>query len=77
MNLIQKWKAKRKINKAIENAVTPIWFITYTIENGETDTEGTLQIPANSEGTAMTKASKKLNEMSCGKVWAITSVSCL
>lgn len=77
MKLIQKWKVKRKINKAIENAVTPIWFVNYFIETDENEVTGTFQIPANSEGIAMTKASKMLNEMSHGKVWSITSVSCL
>lgn len=77
MKLFEKWKTKKKINKAIENAVTPIWFVNYSIETDENEVTGTFQIPANSEGTAMTKASKMLNEMSNGKVWSITSISCL
>lgn len=77
MKLIRKWKAKRKINKAIENALTPIWFVGYSIETDENEVTGTFQIPANTEGIAMTKASKMLNEMSNGKVWSITSISCL
>ena len=72
MGLIQKIKMKKKINKAIEEAVNPVWFITYVLENGF---EGTLRIPADTEGKALNIATKKLNEKGYG--WSITSTSCI
>ncbi len=72
MGLIQKIKMKKKINKAIEEAVNPVWFITYVLENGF---EGTLRITAETEGKALSIATKKLNEKGYG--WSITSTSCL
>ena len=72
MNLIQKIRMKKKVNKAIEEAIKPIWFVTYVLDSGF---EGTLRIPADSEGKALTIATEKLNEKGYG--WSITSTSCI
>lgn len=72
MGLIQRMRTKKKINKAIDEAIKPVYFITYVLENGF---EGVLRIPADSEGKAMNIATEKLNEKGHG--WSITSTSCI
>lgn len=72
MGLIQRIKTKKKINKAIEEAIKPVWFIEYCLESGF---EGVLRIPADSEGKALKVATEKLNEKGYG--WSITSTSCI
>ncbi len=65
------------MRKAIEEAICPNWYITYCIEGQEGDMEGTIQVLANNEGAAMTKATKLLDQKAMGKVWTITSISCI
>lgn len=72
MSLVKKIRMKNKINKAIEYAVTPVWFITYVLESGF---EGVLRIPADTEGKALNIATEKLNSKGYG--WRITSTSCI
>lgn len=77
MGWLKKLKKKKMMKKAIEETNCPIWFVTYCIESDKETEEGTLQIPANKEGTAMTKATMVLNEKAHGKPWTITSISCI
>lgn len=74
MNLMKKWKTNKKINEALKKADDPVWYVTYRIGN---DLDGTLQVYASSEGSAMNKATEKLSEISNGRVWCITSISCI
>lgn len=77
MRILKNLRKKRMMRKAIEEAICPTWYITYCIESQGGDIEGTIQVLANNEGTAMTKATKLLDQKAMGKVWTITSISCL
>lgn len=77
MGILKNLRKKRMIKKAIEEAICPTWYITYCIGCQEGDMEGTIQVLANNEGAAMTKATKMLDQKAMGKVWTITSISCL
>lgn len=77
MGILKNLRKKRMMRKAIEEAICPTWYITYCIEGQGSNMEGTIQVLANNEGTAMTKATKLLDQKAMGKVWTITSISCL
>ena len=77
MGILKNLRKKRIMRKAIEEAICPTWYITYCIECQGSDMEGTIQVLANNEGTAMTKATKLLDQKAMGKAWTITSISCL
>lgn len=77
MRIFKNLKKKRIMRKAIEEAICPIWYITYCIEGQECSIEDTIQVLANNEGSAMTKATKLLDQKAMGKVWTITSISCI
>lgn len=77
MGILKNLKKKRMMKKAIEEAICPNWYITYCIEDQEGDIDGTIQVLANNEGAAMTKATKMLDQKAMGKVWTITSISCI
>lgn len=77
LNIFKKFNKKRMIRKAIEEAICPTWYITYCIECQGSNMEGTIQVLANNEGAAMTKATKILDQKAMGKVWTITSISCI
>lgn len=77
LNIFKNFNKKRMMKKAIEEAICPNWYITYCIECQECDMEGTIQVLANNEGAAITKATKLLDQKAMGKVWTITSISCI
>lgn len=77
MGILKTLKKNRMMKKAIEEAICPNWYITYCIEGQGGDMEGTIQVLANNEGAAMTKATKLLDQKAMGKVWTITSISCI
>lgn len=77
MGILKNLKKKRMMRRAIEEAICPTWYITYCIEGQGCNMEGTIQVLANNEGTAMTKATKLLDQKAMGKVWTITSISCI
>lgn len=77
MGILKNLKKKRMMRKAIEEAICPTWYITYCINAKDGKMEGTIQVLANNEGAAMTKATKLLDKKAMGKVWTITSISCL
>lgn len=77
LNIFKNFNKKRMMKKAIEEAICPNWYITYCIECQEGDMEGTIQVLANNEGAAMTKATKLLDQKAMGKVCTITSISCI
>lgn len=77
MGILKNLKKKRMMKKAIEEAICPTWYITYCIEGQDGYMEGTIQVLANNEGAAITKATKMLDQKAMGKVWTITSISCL
>lgn len=72
MGLLKKWKKKKLLKKAIEEAICTEWYVTYQLADG---TDGTLTILAQTEGQAMNMATEQLSKL--GKPWAITSTSCL
>lgn len=72
MGILKRWKKKKILKKAIEEAITTEWYITYQMADG---TDGTLIVLAQTEGQAMNLATEQLNKF--GKPWAITSTSCL
>lgn len=77
LNIFKNFNKKRIMRKAIEEAICPTWYITYCIECQDGNMEGTIQVLANNEGSAMTKATKLLDQKAMGKVWTITSISCI
>lgn len=77
MGILKNLKKKRMMRKAIEEAICPTWYITYCINAKDGKMEGTIQVLANNEGAAMTKATKLLDQKAMGKVWTITSISCI
>lgn len=72
LNIFSKFKKKKILIKAIEEAICTEWYITYQMADG---TVGTLIVLAQTEGQAMNLATEQLNKF--GKPWAITSTSCL
>lgn len=77
MGILKTLKKKRMMKKAIEETICPNWYITYCIEGQGGDMEGTIQVLANNEVAAMTKSTKLLDQKAMGKVWTITSISCI
>ena len=64
---------KRKILKnAIEQTEKPLWFVTYVLSD---DTDGVLEVFADSHKKALKIAEKKLNEKDTD--WSIIDTSCL
>ena len=65
-------KKKRILKNAIEQTEKPLWFVKYVLSD---DTDGVLEVFADSHKKALKIAEKKLNEKDTD--WSIVDTSCL
>lgn len=67
-----KLKKRRILKSAIEQTEKPLWFVKYVLSD---DTDGVLEVFADSHKKALKIAEKKLNEKDAD--WSIVDTSCL
>lgn len=67
-----KMKNRRILKNAIEQTEKPLWFVKYVLSD---DTDGVLEVFADSHKKALKIAEKKLNEKDAD--WSIIDTSCL
>lgn len=70
--VIEMFRRKNSIDKAIEQTEKPLWFVTYVLSDG---TDGVLEVFADSNKKALKIAAEKLSEKDTD--WSIIDTSCL